>query len=500
MRGFSRACCGLLHDFNNDRRGSIALTFAIMSIMMLGLVGTSVDFGRWLSARTETLNAMDAAVLAGGRILQLPGKTSADAIAAADKYYARNRSSSLDVDNTVFKVNNNEIIGTSSSTVKTPFLKFVGQGSLPVNLTAKAILAAGGGGGSNNTGTHVEVAMMLDTTGSMGGNKMVDLKVAAKDLIDIVVWTDQSNYTSRVALAPFSEFVNVSASHFHKIAGPDAGKYVVATTEEVTVEVPVEREVCEEKTKIVSVQKWSSKKNRWVTKERKKKVTECSTVTETETQTQTQTTTETINLVDKGDKYTCIKERSTSDRYTDQAPSANNYFDYFGQPIEINADDVWEDDEIADNPEIDKVINNGSSCRPGAIITPLTSDKALLKSRIDAFPTTGMTAGHLGTQWAWYLISPKWSSIWPMASEPKAYSMVNETNSDGRPKLFKIAILMTDGSYNKQYSGHSSTTQAREICTKMKAAGVTVYTVGFAISVGSSPDLTTQQCATSPSH
>ena len=88
-----------------------------MSIMMLGLVGTSVDFGRWLSARTETLNAMDAAVLAGGRILQLPGKTSADAVAAADKYYAKNRSSSLDVDNTVFKVQNNEIIGTSSSTV-----------------------------------------------------------------------------------------------------------------------------------------------------------------------------------------------------------------------------------------------------------------------------------------------------------------------------------------------------------------------------------------------
>ena len=37
-------------------------------------------------------------------------------------------------------------------------------------------------------------------------------KPAAKDLIDIVVWDDQSQYTSRIALAPFAEAVNVGTT------------------------------------------------------------------------------------------------------------------------------------------------------------------------------------------------------------------------------------------------------------------------------------------------
>ena len=50
---------------------------------------------------------------------------------------------------------------------------------------------------------------MLDTTGSMSGQKILDLKAAAKDLVDIVVWDDQSQYTSKIAIAPFSAHVNV---------------------------------------------------------------------------------------------------------------------------------------------------------------------------------------------------------------------------------------------------------------------------------------------------
>ena len=60
--------------------------------------------------------------------------------------------------------------------------------------------------------------MMLDVTGSMDGDKIVDLQAAAKDLIDIVVWGDQSKYTSRVALAPFAPAVNVG-DYFTKITG-----------------------------------------------------------------------------------------------------------------------------------------------------------------------------------------------------------------------------------------------------------------------------------------
>lgn len=383
--------------FAMDDRGSVVMTFAVALILLIAVAGGAVDFGRWLQARNSTANAMDAAVLAAGRVLQLPGNTHADAVAVAQKYYDKNKSTSLTPDNVGFSIDSQgmTIIGTSAaSTVRTPLLALLGIPGLPVNITTKAVLAASG-----NEGTHIELAMMLDTTGSMAGQKMLDLQTAAKELIDIIVWQDQSTYTSRVALAPFSRYVNVGKGNYTAITG--------------------------------------------------------------------------ATLSGSGSSRACVKERDGDDRYTDESPEAGGYFDRY---------------------------TGSSTCSPTARIVPLTSDKVKLKNRIDAFPATGSTAGHLGTAWAWYLISPKWGGIFKGNTKPKPYSMLTELNESGQPKLFKIALLMTDGAYNQQYSGASSTTQAKAICDNMKTSGITVYTVGFAVAVGSTPDLTMQHCATSSSH
>ena len=45
------------------------------------------------------------------------------------------------------------------------------------------------------------------------------------------------------------------------------------------------------------------------------------------------------------------------------------------------------------------------------LIMPMTKDKTALKARIDKLTTGGSTAGHMGTAWAYYLLSPKWNSI-----------------------------------------------------------------------------------------
>ncbi len=482
-RSAHRAVARKLLRFSADQRGIMAVAFAIMAALAIATIGGAIDYGRWLSAKSKTLNAIDAAALAGGRVLQLSDKTEADALAAAKSYYAQNRSAELSVDDTSFTVKNNEIVATSNSAVKTPFLKIAGIDSLPVKVGSRAVIMAGGG-------NHLEIALMLDTTGSMGGDKMKDLKIAAKDLIDIVVWKDQSEWTSRVALAPFSYYVNVGSKYFHAIAGPDAGVYDINTTEEVEEFVPVQEKVCTDVT--VQIPKTTCQKQ-WVngvrtkvctTTYKDKKVEQCTTETVMKEQTVTKTITTQFDIVSKGDKYTCIKERSTSDRYTDAKPDVANYFGYFG--------DV--------GSEQDHILNNHSSCDPSSTITPLTSDKSVLKSKIDAMPTTGMTAGHLGTQWAWYLMSPKWNDVWPDASKANPYSMLSEKTEDGTPKLYKIAVLMTDGSYNQDYSGSSSTTQAREICKQMKEAGITVYSIGFMIANGSTPDETMQQCASNPSN
>jgi hypothetical protein len=70
---------------------------------------------------------------------------------------------------------------------------------------------------------------MLDVTGSMSGQKIDDLKTAAKDLIDIVVWDDQSEYTSKVAITPFAPRVNVG-SYAAQLTGLPATRVIGGTT------------------------------------------------------------------------------------------------------------------------------------------------------------------------------------------------------------------------------------------------------------------------------
>ena len=94
-------------------------------------------------------------------------------------------------------------------TFKTPFLQLANIAKLPLISTgqqpiAQAQLAVGGNGGQN-----LEVAMMLDITGSMAGQKLTDLQTSATDLINILVWADQSQYTSKVSIVPFTEDIRL---------------------------------------------------------------------------------------------------------------------------------------------------------------------------------------------------------------------------------------------------------------------------------------------------
>ena len=252
--------------------------------------------------------------------------------------------------------------------------------------------------------------MMLDVTGSMCGSypydctsatKLDTMKEAAKDLINIVVWQDQSAFSSRVALIPFSEHVNVGNAYFSAITGTSPGGSF--------------------------------------------------------------------------DSRTCVRERTNSNRYQPRQPNSNNgYFTHFSQ--------------------------SSGTCKPTATIMPLTSDKAALMAHVDSFTGKGGTAGHLGTQFAWYTLHPGWGGVWGSQSKGLPYSMTQDLNEHGKPKLYKIAVLMTDGEYNREYSGDSSATQAREFCTNMKSRGIIVYTVGFEIGTSGSAYDTMQDCASSPEH
>lgn len=127
---------------------------------------------------------------------------------------------------------------------------------------------------------------------------------------------------------------------------------------------------------------------------------------------------------------------------------------------------------------------------PAAAIVPLTTDEAKLKQVIASFVADGNTGGGIATQWSYYMLSPKWRGAIADAG-------LGDGPADHNPeKVGKIAILMTDGEYNRAFAGSSSSspTNARNLCTRMKNDGIEVFTIGFALN-NSTARTTMRNCA-----
>ncbi len=173
----------------------------------------------------------------------------------------------------------------------------------------------------------------------------------------------------------------------------------------------------------------------------------------------------------------CVYERvSDTNQASDVAPVANDSY--------MIRSDLQAAPHVVPNPR---------SC-PSAPVVPLTDNKSALKTTVDGYVADGYTAGHNGTAWAWNLLSPNFSSVWPLASEPASYSDT---------KTFKNVILMTDGEYNTKNGKGWSAIQVSQIavdtCNAMKAAGIRVYTVGFALGGNATAVNTMSACASNPS-
>jgi Flp pilus assembly protein TadG len=433
--------------FARDERGTVAMIFGLMVIPCVMLVGFAVDVGRMIAVKAQVQGVIDNASLAGGRAAQTSvsaNMTDVDTAAqtAANAYWNAHKNKLGHViasaTSVVYAPNaaRSELTWTVTTWVPTPFMTSASmfmanaaQSGAPSGCEASgwqcqklvisgtSMLQAGG----LNKETNVEISMMLDVTGSMNGQKLTDLKVAAKDLVDIVVWNDQSKVTSRVALAPFADGINVGTTMAPQVRGT-----VAAGTNPVKDVIG------------------TGFQNFWFKKK------------------------------EGGDRTyklsnSCVTERTGFDKYTDAAPSVS--------PVGRS---------YAESDGSCSLVNTGDT--EVNLVTPLSSDKVMLKRRIDKLVTAGSTAGQLGTAWAWYLLSPSWSYLYPTASAPQAYN---------DPKVRKIAILMTDGEYNTQfwkgvkdkdaYDGRSdwyaengsSEDQAQALCTAIKAKNIEVFTVGF---------------------
>ena len=505
---------GLLQRFHRDRSGSVAMMFGLLVIPLTATVGLAVDFGRAYAVRSQTQSALDAAALAAGRVAQVEKTQMIEkAKAAANAYYDQTKSKDV-VESTLQFVPNEQQTAftvTATSWVRTPFLGVLHvlfakdslggaptgcdknfYGCVKMITTSTAELKAGGDGGSN-----VEVSLMLDVTGSMcpssstpctTGPKIDALQSAAKDLVDIVIWSDQSQYTSKIALAPFAEAVNVGTVLAPKVRGT-----VTANTQTGSGTSGPQTFSCADMSS-TSVQPTKT----WI--KFPKSTNNCT----------GSSTTATWQISTK-----CVTERTGVNAYNDVAPVAGTANTLVGKAYFGSG-----------NPDQSCTIANYTDPEVNSIF-PLSNDKTVLKSRIDKLTAYNSTAGQIGTAWAWYLLSPNWNSVLQTAFPTAVagpYSDLTALNAKGAPKLRKIAVLMTDGDYNINYckgveaknsdqspdincnsENGKSLAQATALCTAMKsplgagnAAKIEVFTVGFQVSSAAKTFLT--NCATDASH
>lgn len=372
--------------FKRDEHGAVAIIFSLSVVVLLLICGLGVDYGRAIHAKSKIRAAVDAAALAAAKGIRLQNLTSEQAKALAKTMFLQNFNSGsigfadISAINIAVDTASAKVDVQVDASVPTTLGRLAGISKFDIPSESAAIFEA----------KDIEVAVQLDVTGSMGGQKIRDLKTATKNLVDALIPASGTGAQKvRIGFAPFSAGVNVG-SYVDLVSGATPSN-------------------------------------------------------------------------------TCVYERrSLSYQHSDDFPSG----------------------QAALKTKLD--LPYASSC-PSARVLPLTSDRSLLKSTVEGYSTGGTTAGHLGTAFAWYLLSPNWATVWPSDARPVAY-----TDKD----TMKVAILMTDGEYNTVGGTNSSQSAqyAKETCTVMKAKGITIYTVGFKLSHGTQAEATMQACASSPAN
>ena len=148
--------------FWKNQQGSIAVIVALMLTALLGFVGLAVDIGNLYVIRTRMQNAVDAAVYAGG--LQLTDQSQATT--QANLLITNNNFTPAAGQPTFDPTDTKKISYTLTQNVSTYFMGVFGRGTVPITVSAEAILQSGAGGPFN-------YALFSKKSLTMSGNERV---------------------------------------------------------------------------------------------------------------------------------------------------------------------------------------------------------------------------------------------------------------------------------------------------------------------------------------
>ena len=461
-----------LKRFMRAKKGATALIFSVMAVPVMALAAGVVDYGSALRVKSELTNVLDAAVLAATQAYALDD--SVDTTKMINDFIAKNYSdagkvllsSDLTVDAPVID-ESGEITATLNVKVPTNFLTLVGFNEFDFSLDSSAIVG----------GRSIEVALVLDNTWSMHGDKLTSLKSSAQTLIDKLMVVGTENV--KIALVPFADYVNIGMDN----------------RGEPGLDIP--SNFTHSYVKPAGTNCWNTYPD---------STREC-----TNNPYQDTCYADGVPYTCTKSNWSCTGERGTPVEQCEDYPETTKSKDYkwFGcmasRPHDLN---VRDEDYATGVPGLMQKSDN--ICKHISPLTRMTDDKGVVDAAITAMKadnTKRLTNIPTGLAWGWRSIS----DISPFA-DGVAY------DDDA---VTKVIVLMTDGANTIQMrkrddvstQNHSGQVWAHdldekhgadisvtngytaELCSNIKEKGVVIHTIAFDVEEGSSVEDLMKACA-----
>lgn len=193
----------MLKRFLANSKANISLTFGIAIVPTVAVMGGALDFANSQQIQAKFQTSVDSAALAAAAS-QLDDYDRIKGIVSdylENNGVLKGKYSKPKI--TVVQLGDDKLKVSIEADVYTNMLRVIGKDYIPVK--AETVIARAFG--------NIDVALVLDNTGSMSGRKLTALKNASTDLIETVYTTKSKTSVVRMALVPFSNYVNVGKQH-----------------------------------------------------------------------------------------------------------------------------------------------------------------------------------------------------------------------------------------------------------------------------------------------
>ncbi len=202
IASIARGIAATLNALRADRRGSVAWLMAAAIVPLVASIGLSIDGARAWLVKSRLSQAIDAAGLAGGRVISSPTRDTDIQMFFNANFPADFMKAQVDGPHIAVDTDLTTITLNARATLPTTFMRVVGINELTVR--ADTVI--------KRTDRGMELVLVMDNTGSMRTNDRIGkMKVAATQLVNFLYGNRETVPNFWVGLVPYVAVVNIGA-------------------------------------------------------------------------------------------------------------------------------------------------------------------------------------------------------------------------------------------------------------------------------------------------